>query len=67
MPKKTMIDIVEIRWAIFEKTRTHRLSCMIHGFNGRNWREQFAVCSCDEDYKKQYLQDLIVQRPEGDK
>lgn len=34
---------------------------MIHGFNGRGWNEQFRVCSCDEDYKKQFLDDLIIE------
>lgn len=57
-----MIDIVAARWEIFERTRRHTYSCIVHGGKLRNWG--FSRCQCDAGNKKQYLQDLIVQRPE---
>lgn len=57
-----MIDIVEIRWIIFERTRRHTYMCMVHG--GKFRSSGFSRCQCDLGNKKQYLQDLIVQRPE---
>ena len=57
-----MIDIVEVRWIIFERTRRHTYSCLLYGFRG--WADEFKDCQCDAGNKKQYLQDLIVRRPE---
>lgn len=57
-----MIDIVEVRWEIFERTRRHTYSCLVYGFRGL-WADAFKHCTCDYVNKKQWLQDLIVERP----
>jgi hypothetical protein len=60
-----VIDFAQVRWEIFNRTRTHRYLCLddtkywwIQYYKGVYYQD--FPCGCDSGNKKQYLNDLII-------